>query len=297
MIARTVFMPHGYIDTLKELTRLGAGHWISLLGAGRCRRHLSNVETYLMFIGSPSSGHSIVGALLDAQPEIVCAYEQNALKYVLTGFNRRQLFWLLLENSRRFARSGSRSSGYRYAVSGSWQGRFRTLRAIGDKQGQGATLRLYKRPWLMGRLRRVVGVPVRGILVTRNPFDNIATIARRDGIELADAAARYLALCRRVAWIRRTLFDPREVMELEPRRLYLPPGYRSASSVHASGRRCVARLHRPLPAHCPSPPLPLPRCGPLAANVDRPDRNAIDRLRLSVRLQLYNALTIRPRRL
>jgi hypothetical protein len=35
-----------------------------------------------LFVGYSRSGHSLVGALLDAHPEIPVAYEANALKLV-----------------------------------------------------------------------------------------------------------------------------------------------------------------------------------------------------------------------
>ena len=37
------------------------------------------VETFVMFIGYPRSGHSLVGALLDAHPEVIIAREYDIL--------------------------------------------------------------------------------------------------------------------------------------------------------------------------------------------------------------------------
>ena len=70
------------------------------------RRLFKDVDTYFMFIGYIRSGHSLVGALLDALPNIVCGHELGVLKYVYAGYSRTQNYYLLLENSRRFAQEG-----------------------------------------------------------------------------------------------------------------------------------------------------------------------------------------------
>ncbi|MGH7966379.1 MAG: sulfotransferase, partial [Candidatus Binatia bacterium] len=60
----------------------------------------SQIETYCAFIGYPRSGHSIVGAMLDAHPQAVIAHEMGALHYVQVGFDRLRLYHLLLQNTR-----------------------------------------------------------------------------------------------------------------------------------------------------------------------------------------------------
>jgi len=41
-----------------------------------------------MFVGYPRSGHSVIGSLLNAHPDMVVAHELNALRYVQAGFSR-----------------------------------------------------------------------------------------------------------------------------------------------------------------------------------------------------------------
>ena len=48
---------------------------------GRWRRHeLQSVEAFCIFIGYPRSGHSLLGSLLDAHPEMVIAHELDVLR-------------------------------------------------------------------------------------------------------------------------------------------------------------------------------------------------------------------------
>ena len=139
----------------------------------------AQVSAYCMFIGYPQSGHSLVGSLLDAHPDIVIAHELDALGYLEAGFSAAQIYSLILERDRTFTAAGREWSGYSYVVGGQWQGRVRTLRVIGDKKGGASTRRLRDRPELLARLQAAVGIPLKILHVVRNPYDKIATILRR----------------------------------------------------------------------------------------------------------------------
>ena len=183
--------------------------WLSISAASRRERALfAHVHTYVSFIGHMRSGHSIVGALLDAHPNAVIGSEEGALQYVNVGFDRWRIFSLLYRNTREIGHSRShlpgkkRGGGYTYDVAGQWQGRAERIEVIGDKYGAYNSIRLGASPRLAKRLHRVVGVPPRFIHVVRNPFDNISTIARRgaeigttDALDLDAAINQYASLC------------------------------------------------------------------------------------------------------
>ncbi len=163
----------------RKLARAAVVYLPSLVKGFANRRLLDEVETYCEFIGYPRSGHSLVGALLNAHPEIAISHELPALRYFYLGFGRRQVFSLILDNARRSAAPGSLLGHYTYEVPNQWQGRVRRLRVIGDKEGYGASIRLSMSPKYRERLERQVTTPIRFIHVTRNPFDIISTRARR----------------------------------------------------------------------------------------------------------------------
>ena len=110
------------------------------------KKTFQNVDKYCMFIGYPRSGHSLVGSLLDAHPNIIIAHELNALNFVDMGFNQQQIYYLILKNSRKLATQGRESSGYSYEVHHQWQGKFRELKVIGDKKGGDSTSKLRYNP-------------------------------------------------------------------------------------------------------------------------------------------------------
>jgi len=184
-----------------------------------------DVEAYCFFIGYPRSGHSMIGAFLDAHPQAVIAQEMGAFQYLRARFDRDRIFYLLARNARAAATAGRVSREYRYVVPNQWQGRFERVRLIGDKKAEGATLRLRACPNLLDRLRRTVRVPLRVIHVVRNPFDNITTMATRAvqralerggspgfGPDLSHALTRYRTLSDHVTTLKQELRD--DIFEL-----------------------------------------------------------------------------------
>lgn len=136
------------------------------------------IERYVMFVGYPRSGHTLVGSLLNAHPEIVISHELDALYYLRAGFDRERIFSLILEKDKVFSGQGAAWQGYNYEVN-QWQGKYKTLKVIGDKKGGKSSRHLQARPDIIDQLREVVQVPIRLIHIVRHPLDNIATHKKR----------------------------------------------------------------------------------------------------------------------
>lgn len=150
------------------------------------------MEKFVFFIGYGRSGHSIVGSIMDAHPNVVIAHEYYLFDK-LTDANHYQtiqtksnLFDELYWSSYHSARTGWRSDrttkkGYNLNLNGTWQGQFERLKVIGDKTG-GSTVMIYHNSRYMfkavlRRLKKIAGVPYLVIHVVRNPYDMIATTA------------------------------------------------------------------------------------------------------------------------
>jgi hypothetical protein len=84
-----------------------------------------------VFIGYPRSGHTLVGFLLDAHPNVIVASQTSALRYFRHGFSAQQTFHVLVENSRQVAQTGREQRRYSYDVPNQWQDRFDQLKVIG----------------------------------------------------------------------------------------------------------------------------------------------------------------------
>jgi len=158
------------------------------------------VETFVMFIGYQRSSHSLVGAILDAHPEIIIPGEfdlmtrwkkyqapeliQNnlqkyALFYDLHRLSMKQAMFGIRANFNNTKPTGESTAKYTYHVPGLWQGGYQNkIKVIGDKKG-GVTSGILMDPRSMselGEISQLVQVPMKFIHVTRNPFDNIATM-------------------------------------------------------------------------------------------------------------------------
>jgi hypothetical protein len=191
---------------LSAKARLAQTFLRSYVGAADHREQFARVRTYCMFLGYPRSGHSLVGSLLDAHPELIVAHELHVLRYLRYGFSREQIFAMLLENAAAMAESGRTVTGYSYAIPGQWQGRTRRLRVLGDKRGGTTIRKLRARPWLLPRLERRIALPLRFVHVLRNPFDNIATIfLRGESRTLDESIEHYFRMVEGVAWLKERL--------------------------------------------------------------------------------------------
>ena len=155
-----------------------------------------------MFVGYPRTGHTLVCAMLNAHPEVVVANELDALAYVQRSVSRRALFGMLLARDRWWERQDREWTGYDYRVPGQWQGRWRTLRLIGDKTGGHSSMRFGRQPALLDRLRVTVGVPLRIIHVHRHPLDTVGRMVRAEKWSPERATDLYLPFTRTVADLR-----------------------------------------------------------------------------------------------
>lgn len=168
--------------------------------AGRPPPALEEQAVFALFIGYPRSGHSLVGALLDAHAEMAVSHELDVLRFRAEGFSRDQILLLIAENCRRLGRLGRRWGRYGYAVPGAAQGSWRRLRVVGDKKGGETTRRLVVDPAALDGLEAFLALPLRFIHVVRDPADNISTMflrhrapPGRDGLRMAIEHYRALA--------------------------------------------------------------------------------------------------------
>lgn len=203
-----------------DIIRLPYQYLHSLWHTSRDRRLFSDVNTYVLFIGYPRSGHSLVGFLIDAHPNAIIASQTNVLRYLRHGFSPRQAFHCILENSRKVARVGREWRPYSYAVPNQWQGRFDQLRVIGDCTGLSRVRN--DPPVLKSVQQKLEGIRLKLIHVIRNPYDNISTMTRVRRSELAKLVNVYFSMCEVVTRIQQQI-DPAMIYDLRHEDLIADP--------------------------------------------------------------------------
>lgn len=194
-VSNSVKLPRRKITVHRQHTALASSklptEWRSLN-----KTDVESIESFLIFIGWPRSCHSIIGSMLDAHPNVIVAHEFSVFRQLSVNTqlnNRDTLYNELYRNSYMNARNGWRNStqrqkGYSLDIDGSWQGRFKQLKVIGDKCG-GDSTRMYSKSRnqykaLYKRLKANVNVPIKILQVVRNPFDMIATLTLYRGSEI-----------------------------------------------------------------------------------------------------------------
>jgi len=189
-------------EKIKEALQMARDFPLSMYGAATDGKAFDNVETFFIFVGYPRSGHTLIGSLLDAHPEILCGHELSVLNYVQAGFSKKQIFHLLNQKSQHFTREGRSWNGYSYQVPGQWQGNSDRVRIIGDKKAAGSTFRLKTNPGVLKRLEQLVNTQPCIVHVIRNPYDNITTISRKHDLPLDAAIDWYFSLCESVLQVK-----------------------------------------------------------------------------------------------
>ena len=186
---------HRHLTQLQSNSGVAVKHSTRKLRKNYCMQSLPenatrSVQKFIFFIGYARSGHSIIGSILDAHPNVVIAHEYSLFHQWLQMSeqekNKGNLYSILYDNSCYNSHKGLRrhnalKKGYTLHINGSWQGRFQdNIVLIGDKSG-GMTTKTYKvhhkvMPRVYNEILTTVQVPVIAIHVVRNPFDNIATM-------------------------------------------------------------------------------------------------------------------------
>lgn len=167
---------------------------------------MKDVEVFVFFLGWQRSGHSIIAGLLDGHPDVLIAHEfflfRRLHEFTHTMASRQKLFNQLAANSFREANYGYRTSrrnekGYNLELADSWQGRFRTLRVIGDKTAGDVTNAYLKNSstfeYQIERLKWISKARLKVINVVRNPYDMIATLSLYRGSPIRQIKLRATA--------------------------------------------------------------------------------------------------------
>lgn len=141
------------------------------------KKRFDKIEKILIFIGHTRSGHTIVGSLLDAHPNITVATEAHLLDIIKhRHLTRWGLYYFLYTWSKWVSiLLSNRSAGYSYSVENGFQGKSKGLKVIGDNKGRGSLLRIGENPKILDRLKEISGNDLKIIFSVRNPFDILTT--------------------------------------------------------------------------------------------------------------------------
>jgi len=174
--SRSKLLQRLYLDV--RYLVLGWASFAMINGAQKAA--LANASTFCCFIGHGRSGGTLVGALLNAHPNVVISNELHALRRLRLGLSSQQLFRVIeLVSTRQAERGSMGGGGYTYRVPGQWQGRHREIAVIGDRKAGATAHEVSEYPSVLDALDRKVALSKKFIHVVRNPFDTIATTVNK----------------------------------------------------------------------------------------------------------------------
>jgi hypothetical protein len=151
-------------------------YWLklrSMLGAKAYFKEISKCQSSFLFLGYPHSGHSLVGALIDAHPNAWCSHELDALSLFEQGYSAAEIYWRIKHKSRDFKKSGNRWNGHHAHFQSGSQGTCIEVHAYGDKKGGRSLRRLIEQPDLLERYQDSLSIPLKLIHVYRHPLDQL----------------------------------------------------------------------------------------------------------------------------
>lgn len=199
----------------------------SRIGASDHNDIFEKLSAFCIFVGYPRSGSTLVASMLGAHPDVVLGHEADVLGHIRWGSNASQIYDVIMRESKKFASRGNAWEGYEYEIPDQWQGRCRKLKVLGDKEAAMTSVRLYKHPELLKKLRERIPAPIRVIHVVRSPLDNITTMFRRGRypilrLPLERAVRDFERMCIAVDRIRNEV-EPGELHEIHHEALLQDP--------------------------------------------------------------------------
>lgn len=159
--------------------------------ARRLRTDLSEARCFLLFVGNPRSGTTLVRSLLNAHPAVILANEVHAAWRMSAGESWNTVLSRIIDSEQQFSVDPV-WTGYRYQVPQAAQTHCAgKVQVIGDKKAGATSKLLSDKPNVLLDFCRWSPLPVRLIHCVRNPFDVITTKTRRNGLPLEVNIKRY----------------------------------------------------------------------------------------------------------
>jgi hypothetical protein len=155
---------------------------------------LDELSGFVLIGGNARSGSTLLGAILDAHPEIVIANETETSSRFWLNTEKQKYFAEVLSNAESNAISDRISAGYRYQI-GEPPSRKSRIRFLGDKIWNPSTLLLHGDLNLIPNLERLFACPIFFINAVRNPYDVISTMCNRSGAPLDDRISWFFSHC------------------------------------------------------------------------------------------------------
>ena len=158
----------------------------------------NRLRHFVVFLGNPRSGTTLVASLLNAHPEVCISIEVNVIARLREGADWESIRTAITANAARFARNPTWTD-YSYAVASVGE-RSPAPLVLGDKKAANTTAALAD-DWAPVEHLAALCQPatLKVVHCVRHPLDTISTRMQRRGCGLDEASSRYFELERLAA--------------------------------------------------------------------------------------------------
>lgn len=149
---------------------------------------LDQLNYFVVFIGNPRSGTTLVRTLLDAHPSIKISNEVDVLKLLKAGKKWNTIIGKVILNSNNFLKKPI-WTGYSYKIKNQYNKK--SIKILGDKKSAKSTKILVKEPRFFLEFQQLIPVPVLFIHCVRHPYDVISTKTRHNQKSITENSEQY----------------------------------------------------------------------------------------------------------
>ena len=154
---------------------------------------LSQLRGFVVFVGNPRSGTTLVRSILDAHPNIAISNEVNVIRRIKAGEDWTLVTGRILANIQAFERRPE-WNGYSYAIRKTHCPGDKRIQVLGDKKAAATTYALLEDFSIADRLMAWSPAPLRFLHCVRHPLDVIATKTQRNRLNLEQNIPVYYKL-------------------------------------------------------------------------------------------------------
>ncbi|MGB0522451.1 MAG: sulfotransferase family protein [Flammeovirgaceae bacterium] len=144
----------------------------------------SVLEAFVIFLGNPRSGTTLVRSLLDAHQQVIISNEEHLLPLIDRGLSWEEALERIEVNAQRF-RDNPRWTNYSYQIATDDSLTAQPIKVVGDKKAGSSTRYLMQNPTSIHHLQEWCPIPIKVLHCVRNPLDVIATEYLRNGLTLS----------------------------------------------------------------------------------------------------------------
>lgn len=130
---------------------------------------VTRVKYFLMFMGYPRSGHTLVASMLNAHPNVVCSNQQFILTNGAAGLDS-----ILSKIEAGTPRGQWNPNAYIDPC------QKQDITVVGDKTGHRTVEHLISNPEALEKFKEVIPWPIKWIHVSRNPYDCLSTWTKKN---------------------------------------------------------------------------------------------------------------------